>query len=445
MEQKTFPKVAIVSCNPMRADIANGIMMRSLFASWPRDCLTQIYFPVGADYPPEFDSCQDYRRINWLGEVQRLETKLSEASKTTEIAKLEVSSESRTRYQTLVALKQRKHVFKWSKCAQEIWYANSWIGRALRKQIEDCQPDIVYALLGNYSLAKNTFLACMQVGVPLYLHITDDYVRSLYQSMPFGKVLAATSDKWLRQCVAYSSGRAGISPTMAEEYQERYRKPWDTFTTGASPESYDPTPRRCDGITRFVYAGNLGLGRWKQLRALAVALNEMSAKSSSTLSLEIYSSQEQVNAHRESLELAPVVKLRGWVPMEELPKVFHQADVLVHVESFEKEVIALTRLSLSTKLYQYMMAGRCLLGIGPEDLASMKLIRQSNAGVIFSANPSHGLKETIQNTFLSDETRLNLGRNGRTWAERWGDCRLERERFRKSLEKAFLSSRHQQA
>ena len=41
-----YPRVAVVSCNPIRGDQCNGIMMKSLFAGWPRQRLSQVYFPT---------------------------------------------------------------------------------------------------------------------------------------------------------------------------------------------------------------------------------------------------------------------------------------------------------------------------------------------------------------------------------------------------------------
>ena len=442
MGENYFPRVAIVSCNPMRKDISNGIMMRSLFSSWPQDRLTQIYFPVGAEYPPEFDVCVDYRRISSLGLVHRPQIPHKHRSNTLDIRNNQEDCKSRLRYKMLVALKKRNHVFTVSKLFKEMWYAHSWIGHSLRNELTDCKPDIVYALIGNYSLAKNTCLACRRLGIPLFMHVTDDYVSSLYRSMPLGKHLAFESEKWFGRCIEYSTGRAAISPAMAMEYEARYSKPWHTFTTATSPENYNPLPRSSDGILRFVYAGNLGLNRWRQLRALALALDELSTQSGQKLKLDVYSAQEQISAYRSALEVSPLVNLQGWCPSNKLPQVFHEADVLVHVESFDEQVASLTRLSLSTKLYQYMMAGRCLMGFGPESLASMQFIKQSKAGFVVSTNKTSALVDAIRENCLDDHARSIFGLQARAWAERWGDCNKERERFRQALVEALQSGKN---
>jgi hypothetical protein len=81
-------------------------------------------------------------------------------------------------------------------------------------------------------------------------------------------------------------------------------------------------------------------------------------------------------------------------------------------------------LSFSTKLSQYMMAGRCILAIGPEGLGSLRLVRDISAGVV-----------------LHDATAANwqaplLGQLGRAWAETWVDRRTGHERFRRELQAA---------
>jgi hypothetical protein len=149
--------------------------------------------------------------------------------------------------------------------------------------------------------------------------------------------------------------------------------------------------------------------------------------------LEIYAAADQLHAHRAALTIPSVVRVMGWAPHDSLPGIFHNADVLVHVESFDLEVAALTRLSLSTKLTQYFMAGRCVLGFGPSELSSMRLIRNGGAGLTICSNDEAIVTGQVRRLCVEGKARQLYGQQARQWAERWGDRDKQHVRFQASL------------
>ena len=444
MKRETgFPKVAIVSANPICEYVSNGIMMRSLFAGWPKEQLAQFYFPLGGNYPPDLEAGVEYHKIQASGRVWRISPPPNELEIRSKCTDRPVVAPRQGQHRLVASLRRTKGLFAWTKLVQEAWYGHSWIGRVLCRELADFQPDIVYALLGNYSLTKNTVMACKNLKIPLFLHVADDYVRAFYEPMPFGSRLADCSERWFQAAVDYADGLAGISGAMAEEYANRYGGCWTSFTTGAITQTYDSSPRVPDGTICFTYTGNLGLGRWQQLCALAKSLQTIDDERGNRVRLEVYSSQEQLSAFRGEFAKYPVLVPKGWVPSQELPRVLHQADVLVHVESFDPLMISRTRLSLSTKLNQYMMAGRCLIGFGPPNLASMQLIKDAGAGLIASNPNGEDLTEQVRHLCSNAIARQAYGRAGREWAEHWGNTERERERFHSALKDAQVASRCQ--
>jgi hypothetical protein len=431
MHADCYPRTAIVAANPLTPVVSNGLLMRSLFAGWPRQRLAQVCFPISSTIIPPSDVCEDCRVIALLGRVRKLGQRHPSGDGANEAPT--AATHFSPRLTLLGMLKQKPRLLPWLRLAQEAWYGNSWIRRTLERQLLEISPEVVYALLGNYCLTKITYQVCAKLGLPLYIHVTDDFVRSLYRPLPLGNVVADASEKWFRRIVNYSRGRAGISADMAEEFQERYGGHWDWFTTGVYPRAYDPSDREDDGVVRFVYAGNLGLGRWRQLRALALALDRLARGGRARPCLEIYAAADQLHAHRAALTVPSVVRLMGWAPHDSLPGIFHNSDVLVHAESFDLEVAALTRLSLSTKLTQYFMAGRCVLGFGPSELSSMRLIRNAGAGLTICSDEETIVTEQVSSLCVDRKARQHYGQRGRQWAERWGDRDKQHERFQASL------------
>jgi hypothetical protein len=157
--------------------------------------------------------------------------------------------------------------------------------------------------------------------------------------------------------------------------------------------------------------------------------------------LAIHAPVEQMSIHRKALDVPPVVELRPWVPQAELPRVFHAADFLVHVESFDTALAEYTRLSFSTKLTQYMMAGRCILGIGPADLGSMRTIQSVGAGMTISDLESDSFLRAVEQLLQDFNQQRECARRGRQWAVEWTERRAGHERFRRDVVAALHRSR----
>lgn len=435
-----FPRVAIVSANPLRPDASNGILMGSLFGGWPRDRLAQIYFRVLANHPPHSGACDEFRMIDMCGRVHRpTSTHGDEATAVERPAAMPAAPPRRRSVSQ--ALELRPRLGNGLKLVQEAWYGGPWIGRALRRQLHALQPDIVYALLGRYHLTKITYLACRDLRLPLYVHVADDFATAWYRDFPLAARLQEASAMWFGRAVAYAEGRAAAGPTMADAFAGRFDNEWDWFTTLVDPRAYDASPPGGTGRLRLVYAGSLAVGRWRPLRRLGHLLAELRGSHGVDACLTIHAPPEQIEAHRASLAAAETIVLAGWAPPDELPRIFHAADALVHVESNDPEYADYTRLSLSTKIAQYMMAGRCIIAIGPAGQGSVKTILEAGAGLALDEPRSPSARSLLAGLLLDSEARDGHGRAGREWALRWVAREPGRERFRSSLHAAWRRSR----
>jgi hypothetical protein len=59
-------------------------------------------------------------------------------------------------------------------------------------------------------------------------------------------------------------------------------------------------------------------------------------------------------------------------------------DVVVFVESFEPQFCNVARLSFSTKICDYLASGKCILAIGPGNIAPIEYLVEENAAVVAS-------------------------------------------------------------
>lgn len=442
-----FPRVAILASGPLRTDTGNGILMRSLFAGWPQDRLAQIYLRFLVNHLPQGGVCSEFRVIGASGRARRVAVTASGEARAlpataggadgagTGVPRPRQAPSRRWR-QLSPALATRPRLASWLKLLMETWYGGPWVARALRRQLRALRPDIVYALLGRYHTTKLAAAACRELGIPLFVHVADDFVPALYREYPLGARLQRASAEWFERSLAHATGRAAIGPAMAEDFAARYGGTWNWFTTLVDSAAYDPAPRQGTGRIELVFAGSLALGRWQPLRELGLALAEGRRDGGAAAGLTIYAQPELLAAHRAALDI-PGVKLAGWVPASELPEIFHRADALVHVESSDRAHADYTRLALSTKISQYMMSGRCIVAIGPADQGSVRIVREAGAGVAIEDPRSTPARALLEGVLGSEAERREYGRRGREWALRWVAGDSGRERFRAALREAL--------
>jgi glycosyltransferase involved in cell wall biosynthesis len=121
--------------------------------------------------------------------------------------------------------------------------------------------------------------------------------------------------------------------------------------------------------------------------------------------------------------------------------VLRRANVLVHVESFGSAERQYTRLSVSTKIPQYMSAGRPILAYGPGDVASCQYVQDSSSGVVVGRQDRQDLTDALRRLCADADLRARLGRQGWLTAIDKHNAETVRERFRAVLAGAAAGGR----
>ena len=158
--------------------------------------------------------------------------------------------------------------------------------------------------------------------------------------------------------------------------------------------------------------------------------------------LSIYTDGASIRDHGNELSYPPIVSVHEWIPYEELQRVFQRADVLVHVESFDNVFRRWTRYSISTKIADYLMSGRCLFAYGPAEGAALCSIQENGAGVVVSRRDKVLLEEKLKEMLLNAAARAACGERARKAAMREHEAVGQAERFRQMICQAV--DRHDQ-
>jgi glycosyltransferase involved in cell wall biosynthesis len=276
-------------------------------------------------------------------------------------------------------------------------------------------------------------LLSLELKVPIVPHFGDDWPATIYRSGLASGTLRRRAERYLAAIFERSPIRLVISDMMGAEYRKRYGGTYLTFLNTVDKSSYlvnDKGPTT--GPISFVYIGGLHSGRWEALRAIGLELKKLNEIGISG-HLSIFTYPQEARRYQTHLIIPPVSEVKGWVPNNEVPRVLGSADVLVHVESFRGEIPDIVRLSVSTKIPEYMMAGRSLLGFGPGNIASIGYIRDSHSGLTVETEDRTVLQEALETLICNHEKRVVLGKNARSTALMYHDSEGQRRLFADAL------------
>ena len=216
---------------------------------------------------------------------------------------------------------------------------------------------------------------CKKRGIPLILELTDDYTYRLY---PWSLVEKYNQTRYLKvftEALNRASKTIVISDLMKEEYERRFGGDMDVMMNAVDTAAVVSNTER-DALD-YVYAGNLLLNRWKILRNLGKAL----ARGDTGAKLSIYTPDIPPKHILKALSKVKSISYGGRLTKDELNERLRKCGHVVHVEAFDKKNRKITRLSMSTKISEYVASGANILAIGPSDVASMRCIAQNHLGV----------------------------------------------------------------
>lgn len=115
-------------------------------------------------------------------------------------------------------------------------------------------------------------------------------------------------------------------------------------------------------------------------------------KVAQNLAFEFYGSidphiKEEIMSASNHIE----ARFHGFIPHDEMMKKVSNSDLLLLTIGRTKN----SKFALSTKVFEYMISGNPVLGIGPVDGAASELVQKTNIGGFFGHEDTEGVKEFI--------------------------------------------------
>ena len=269
------------------------------------------------------------------------------------------------------AQKKRYTVLFWGQAL--VWTLPYWKSDALHAFLDECQPDILFTLLSD-SVPLNKLICHIQAYLqkPLVIYAWDNnYTLKMGAVSPLCRLNRHINRIYMRATVKKAAQMYVISDVQKRDYEKAFGIPCKVLTKSADFSGDPPVKTKYHEPMQIVFTGNIGTNRWKSLAMIARALQTVN-RNGVRAQLRIYTSTPLTDKMKAALEIADTSFLMGSVPASEIPCIQSDADMLVHVEAFDRQNRLAVRQSFSTKLVDYFKAARPILAVGPRDVASIE-------------------------------------------------------------------------
>lgn len=239
-------------------------------------------------------------------------------------------------------------------------------------------PEIIHIHCPNLIYGHRVLHYCHKVTKAKVVVFFGDEIYSYKSLWPFNLIYQSILIYWIKKTINISDINYAATPELCEYYSRIFKKDFKVLYKGAIIEA--PTTKKHSIPLKIVYAGNLLYGRWKTLALISKAIREISTNQNE-FQLSIYTGTILSKEMKKLLNTKHSTVL-GAVSFHEIKKIMKEADVVLHVETFEKKFIDITKYSFSTKIVDCIQSGSCIMGVGPNELASINFLKQSQGALI---------------------------------------------------------------
>ena len=253
---------------------------------------------------------------------------------------------------------------------EAVWRSRIWIDREFKEFVKDFSPDILFAFCtSTYILDPLINYLKKKLGTKIVLFIVDDVYGDYSKKGFFRRGYLKRS---FRNCIKNADLLYGISKELCSAYEEAFGRKIVPLYKGC--EFTDVGPKTFNSPLKIVYAGNLFYGRDDTLAAVAGCLKKIN-DGGLTAELEIYTAATITDKIEKKLNIPGTSRIMGKRPYDEIKRILSEADIVLHVESFDPKQTEYVHYSFSTKIVDCLQSGSGVLAIGPSGIASIEYLK----------------------------------------------------------------------
>jgi len=337
-----FPKILFINIS-FRNDSSDGITISKLFEKYPKDNLSSITFSVKKD---NLDLVGNYFLLD-KNDVGKTINLIDNVRKSNGIKNKNIKKIFRI---TVGIRKETKYILSETfKC----WF-------------KSINPDFIYINPDSkYDLIKLTLDLADIFNKNIIVHVLDDKVNFRFPGL-FGYYYNYRLKKIYEMLISKSSVRFCISTLMKKEYEIKYKNLFHVIHNSVNIKNYVNTIRRQNkGYIGISYWGVLDYN-YKTILLMARVIDELN-KNIYNIRFVIYTKNDDIRKFKKLLDCKCVV-VKEFLSQDKIASDIANYDYLFLPLPFDRKQ-KFTRLSLPSKLSEYLASGSPIIVLAPADTA----------------------------------------------------------------------------
>lgn len=406
---KPYPKVLLFG-HSFNNYTGMGITLTNLFADWPKDNIAVWADGVEPDLCNKIRPCSVYIGTYKDAVKQNIGKKIPGfKDKVREIIRKQY-------YKTgIQEFREDTHISK--------------IDLSLAKTFN---PEIIFCALGNDAAMRRCENLMNEFpNSKLVLYIVDDWVNTKINFRYFASFWRHKYDKDFRHIINRAAGLLSICQYMTDEYRRIYGKSFYPFHNPVNVEewqSINVLPKYGNNKIAILYVGKINDDTTPCLLDMCKTIEELNLIRDSFV-FDIYSPDFGSKAFLFDRKIG--VHVFPSIAHENIPRVMKSYSALFLPLGFSKQSRRYVRLSMPTKLSEYLASGKPIILYCPKEIALSKYLVDKNCAVMCTDNDTVKLKTAVAG--LQDKNIYNqLVINSLNLAAQH-DIHIVRERFRETL------------
>jgi hypothetical protein len=377
-ESVKYKRVLIIAGNNLASNSSTDITLRSYFEHWPKDKLMiltsedtiQPFARTVIIYSKIFNRIRTLSHIILLKNIKKIDNR--------NIVPGTIINDAENH----MGIRQR--IFAIGAAYVDMFYFK--LSKGIIKAIDDYKPEIIYTLMSGIRLNKITVKCSVRYNISIIPHFMDDWISTIYTGSVWLKIPRRLLLYSLDRLLEFTKVGLCISQKMCEEYEIKFNKKFLPLMNVVNPEYFKYDHKDIKNNLNelvFTFFGGLHLNRWKTLMMVSEVLNSLSTNLEKNLKLEIYTSEDNIRKYSSEFKFSNVT-FHKFIEHKAACLEMQKADFLLHVESFDESVIQFTRLSISTKIPEYLASWTPIIAIGPANIASIEYLNENDCAYIVS-------------------------------------------------------------
>ena len=285
-------------------------------------------------------------------------------------------NEHNTRYRRM-----KKHRSFATLMAREIlWMLGKWKSRELYDFITEFSPDVILYSMDVYIHFNRLCRYAKNISSAKSIGFFVDDNFTYRQSKKLGdRLFRCFQRSSLKKLARQTDAFWAITDMTKEEADDVFGINCTLLTKPlrSAPRYEEKKPQK---PLKILYTGNLQIGRDRSLVKVVDALKTVNKREAAFV-VDVYTKTVLDAAINRELE-CDFCRIHPPIPKVEVLRRQKEADILLFLEDIDGPDAKTARLSFSTKITDYLSAGKCILAIGCPDTAPMQYFMKNQAAFV---------------------------------------------------------------